>query len=107
MGRRKERIHSYFYCILQHVWDDVHQNRTVELQTWVCVDLDQPRFELVVDHEVETEDFEVVSFPIFIEHASRSSHAILGNQLHLRVDGFVETVSPIILSLQVLLELII
>lgn len=34
--------------------------RTAELETGVSVDLDQPRLEILVDHEVKPQELEIV-----------------------------------------------
>lgn len=59
-GRRVDDIEGKAEGLVQHLWDDATEQGTGQLQAWVCVDFDEPRVEISINHEVQSENFKVV-----------------------------------------------
>lgn len=66
-SRWEKRIQTDPEGVLQKCRDDPFQDGAVDLQTRIVIGLDEPRFELSVDHEIQTNKFEVVSESFLIE----------------------------------------
>ncbi len=59
-GRRKGKVECEFEAKFGHVGDDAVEERTGALQTRIGVDLDQPRLKIGINHEIQSEDLEVI-----------------------------------------------
>jgi hypothetical protein len=62
-------VDRQFEGIIYHPWQELFQDRGSLLQTWICIDLNQPRSQQLIDHEVVAVYFEAVLFGIRIELA--------------------------------------
>lgn len=54
-GWWEDRVQTDFQGVLQHRWDYSGQQRRRKLQAGIGVDLNQPDFEVLVNHEVQSE----------------------------------------------------
>jgi hypothetical protein len=57
-GRREEQVQSQFECIVDHSGDHSFQSSRGGLKARISVDLDKPRLEILVNHEIESKYFE-------------------------------------------------
>lgn len=62
-SRRVKRIETKPERILNHHWYNSLENRTVDLQTRIIIDLDQPRLEIFVNHKIQSEYLKIVLVP--------------------------------------------
>lgn len=88
--RREERIDCYSKRVLDHARNDAFEDRTTELKAWVGVDLDEPRFEGSVDHEVQSEDFKIAALSCWVNEASTWLDSVTGYLSEVRVDIHLE-----------------
>jgi hypothetical protein len=65
-GRGKQRIQPDSQRVLQHHWNNSLKNRAVHLQARVVVDLNQPRLEISINHEIKSKYLEVVLMPAMV-----------------------------------------
>jgi hypothetical protein len=54
------QIEGEFEGLLDHVGDDAVEEGTAAIEAGVGVDLDQPRLKILIDHEVQPQNLEVV-----------------------------------------------
>ena len=80
-GRRKDGIQSYSKCILDHTWYNSLQNRTINFKTWISIYLNEPRFEVTINHKVKAKNLKITCFPIFIKKTKSRSYGIASNLL--------------------------
>jgi hypothetical protein len=57
--------------ILKHDWNNALEESAAQLEAWVGINFEQPRFELVIYHEIEAKDFKVVLPTRWIEEHIR------------------------------------
>ena len=46
------------YCVFDHGGDEARYVGRAELQAWIRVHFDQPRLQVLVEHEIVAKDFE-------------------------------------------------
>ena len=51
----------------KHVRNDPFQKWTTQFQTWIRIDLDQPRLEILIYHKIQTEYLEIGLQTIWIQ----------------------------------------
>ena len=54
----EQLVNCQLECIIKHPWYQYPEEFVTLLETWICVDLDQPRIEEVVNHEIVPKDLE-------------------------------------------------
>ena len=59
-GWGENGVQAYSEGMLEHNRDDSFKNRAVYFKTGIVVDLDEPGFEISIDHEVQAKDLEVI-----------------------------------------------
>jgi hypothetical protein len=84
-GWREDRIEANSQSILDHTGNYSLQNGTVQFQARIGVDLDQPRLEVRVNHEVESEYLKIAAFPVPIEEVVSRLNGIDSYLPHARV----------------------
>lgn len=57
---REKRIYAEFEDVFDHCGNDPLKMRAAKLETRVCIDLDQPRLEILINHEVQTQQLKVI-----------------------------------------------
>ncbi len=60
-------VERNFKRIVKHARDKLLQQRRRLFQTWVSVDLDEPRFQISVDHEVIAQNLKAEASVVLIE----------------------------------------
>ncbi len=78
--------------ILNHSWNYPRKQGTRYLQAWVEVDFNQPRFEVVINHEIHPKHLEVVQLPLDIQFVEIGLDSISCHLFHLRKDILLKTV---------------
>ena len=68
--------------LLDHVGNDSWEQRRAELQAWIGVDLDEPRFELLIDHKIHTQELEIMFPPLRIQAEIGGFDGIKSQHLH-------------------------
>lgn len=84
--RREQRVDCYFERVLDHVGDDSGQQRAGQLEARVVIDLNEPSAELIIDHEVQSEDLKRKLSIFAVQDAISGCQRVLGKLHHLRVD---------------------
>lgn len=107
-GRREGEVQRQLEGLLGHVGDDAVEQRAGALQAGVGVDLDQPRLELAVYHEVQPEYLEVVHAVARGNLGKNAPDCISAHLLHFRQDllpkvVLLPSVSPIQIPLKLLI----
>lgn len=69
--------------VFKHAWNDSSQERASQLQAWVRVDFYEPWLEILVDHKVHAEDFEVVRAPTRIKEMVAALDGVSCDATHL------------------------
>lgn len=90
--RRKGQIQAQFERLLNHVGDYPVQQRTSTLQARICIDFDQPRLEMPINHEVQSEYFEVVLSISGRDFQAHAFSCVSGHLLHSRQNLSLEIV---------------
>ena len=49
-------------CLIKHGGNNSVEKRAVELKAGICVDLDEPRVEVSIDHKIEAKDLKIMFF---------------------------------------------
>ena len=94
--------------MFEHVGDDPAEQLAADLEAGVGVDLDQPHLELLVDHEVQPEDLEVVLQAAGVQLQEGGLNRVGGDGPHLGVDVFGEAAAALaVLLVEVALELVV
>ena len=59
-GRGKDRVQTYPEGMLEHNRNDSFKNGAVYFQAGVVVDLNEPGFEILINHEIQPKDLKVI-----------------------------------------------
>jgi len=89
---REGQVESEFEGRLDHVGNDAIEQGTDTLKTRVCVDLDEPRLEVFVDHEVQAKNLEIVHLVFGRYLGEHTPSCVCGHFLHLRQYLLLEVV---------------
>lgn len=76
-------VHGYFESVFQHVRYDACKKWRCQLQTRICVDLNEIEFEFIVNHEIEAENFKSIHTSFRVQLAMNSAEDISGKFVHL------------------------
>ena len=90
--------------VLEHGWDEPGEVGRGELEAGVCVDFDEPRLQILVNHEVVTENFEAAVAALRVHLSRNGLDRVRRQRLNLRHDGLHEFAADV-LAVEVLLEL--
>lgn len=102
--RRIDEIQAEFKRLLEHVRNDAIEQRTETVKTGIGVNLDKPRLELSVYHEVQPKDLEVIHLLLRCNSLRNAPNSIQGHFFHFR-DYIFPEVTFFIKRVQVRLEL--
>lgn len=94
-GRREERIKGDTKRVFQHTWDDSLEDQTVDLEAGICVDLNQPRLEVAVYHEIETKYLEIVAPAVWLQELERSPYRVCSYLFELGKDFLLKIVANV------------
>ena len=61
------RIKVLPHGLFDHVWDESAQQRWTEFKARICIDLDEPRFQVLIDHEIQAKKFKVMLWSVGIQ----------------------------------------
>ena len=75
-GWREDGVEAHSEGVFHHCWDYSLKDWTVDLKTGIVVDLDQPRLELAVDHEIQPKYLKVVLIPAVVDNPAIGTHHI-------------------------------
>lgn len=91
----EERIKGNTKRVFQHARNNSFKDQTVDFQTWICVDLYEPRLEIAVYHEVKAKYLEIIAPAVWLEELERSPHRVCSDLLELRKDLFLKIVANV------------
>lgn len=94
VGRGEHRIEAHPQYVLYHVGDQPLQDRGGQLQAGVGVDLDQPGLEVLVHHEIQPKQLEVLVPVLPIKGNPGGLHSHAGNFLHFWDQDVVQVENP-------------
>lgn len=88
-----------------HVRNDSIQKWAGAIQAWVGVDLNQPRLEVPINHEIQPKYLEIVHLVLRTDLIIYTSGCVFAHFLHLGQDFFLEIVLPIRKRVEIILKL--
>jgi hypothetical protein len=93
-----QAIEPYSQRIIQHMWYNIGQYLAVDFDARIGIDLNQPALQILVDHNVDSEYFEVVGLPFWVNERVGRKYNIYRYLLDLRHNFSVEIVLWVPLS---------
>jgi hypothetical protein len=105
--RRKHQVQTQLEGVVDHSGDDALEGGGAGLEAGVGVDLDEPGLEVLVDHEVEPEDFEGRLAGPLPEQVVGSLDGIGGYPFELRTYVFHQTLASLLGVVEILLEVVV
>lgn len=80
--RGKDQIQAKFKCIIEHSRNYTLQNQTGSFNAGICIYLNKPRFEIMVNHKIKTKHFE--NWLLWLLFTSHNMHwCLYGIQCYL------------------------
>lgn len=89
-GWREEWVNCYSEGVFDHTWNNAFKNRAAELKAWVGIDLNEPRLEGRVNHEIQAKNFKIISLSSRVNEASTRSNGVTCNLPKKRIDVCLE-----------------
>ena len=93
--RREQRVDSHPHNLLYQLRNKLGKHRPICLQTGIRIDLNQPRLELMIEHEIKTEKFKSVKSFIKVDFHVARFHCMKSQLLHFRLSLLFEIVFTI------------
>ena len=78
----EQLIDSQLKCVIKHPWHQHPEELVALLKTWVCINLNQPWIEKVIDHEIIAKNLEAEFSIVFIHLLTNRRQSQLHDRHH-------------------------
>lgn len=107
-GRRIYHVERQSKGLINHLRDNPLEQWTGQFEARIGVDLNQPRRESAVDHEIEPKDFKIMLEPFRREFHEGAANCIQTNRSHFWQDHLLEVIILFLVGgVKVFLEIVV